>query len=169
MEVLSFWFSFSGHNPFKVEHWYHYRRKMFPSHFLSPIHFCGDETSKRRLINERKYYSICWTFIFQAHFRPQNRSAKFLFYIFNFIFFLVQTPFCRRKTSDKVEQQLISAIYVSFVFLQSSFSIFLFSFFVLLSHLYVFYVHFLFVQFPFVRFLYFWFRLIFVGGKLQTK
>ena len=132
MEVLSFWFSFCGHNPFKVEHCY--RCKMFFSHFLSPIHFCGDETSKRRLINERKYYSICWTFIFQAHFRPQNRSAKFLFYIFNFIFFLVQTPFCRRKTSDKVEQQLISAIYVSFVFLQSSFSIFFgFPFFVLLS------------------------------------
>ena len=38
-------------------------------------------------------------------------------------FFLVQTPICGGQTSDQVEQQLISTIYVLFVFHQSSLSI----------------------------------------------
>ena len=132
MEVLSFWFSFCGHNPFKVEHWYHYQCKMFVSHFLSPIHFCGDEKISRRRMKENIFL-----FVELSYFRLifGNRSAKFLFYMFNFLFFgsdsfLWEANF--RPSWAATHQCNICFIRISSVFLSYLFD---FPCFVLLSPL----------------------------------
>ena len=131
MEVLSFWFSFCGHNPFKVEHWYHYQCKMFFSHFLSPIHFCGEETSTRRmkenilLFVELSYFRLIFG----------NRSAKFLFFTFNFLSFfwfrllLVGGKLQTKLSSNSSVQYMFYSYFTSLPYLFVQFS----SFFVLLS------------------------------------
>ena len=81
-------------------------------------------------------------------FRPQNRSAKFLFYMFNSIFFGSDSFFWVenfRQSWATTHQCNICFIRISLVFLSYLFD---FPCFFLLSPLYVFYVHFFFVQFP---------------------
>ena len=57
--------------------------------------------------------------------------VRFPFFICSTFILLVQTHFCGRQTSDKVERQtLIDVKYVLFRFFQASFSIFLIFFFI---------------------------------------
>ena len=133
MEVLSFWFSFCGHNPFKVEHWYHYRRKMFPSHFLSPIHFLGTKLQRDDISMKKSIFLFVELLYFRLIFGHWTEVSNFSFICLILFYFWFGLLFVGGKLQTKLSNNSsVQYMFYSYFFsLPSSF--FWYSFFVLLS------------------------------------